>query len=95
MKIIATIVGPIKRFVDMEVLVTEMDPVGCPIDPQVVHTKKVERILAEISFQIVRIVENDCIGFFVTNRRPETLVVEKRSQEICCISVWCKKNGGY
>ena len=40
MKIIATIVGPIKRFVDMEVLVTEMDPVGCPLDPQVVEAKK-------------------------------------------------------
>ena len=38
MKIIATIVGPIKRFVDMEVLVTEMDPIGCPLDPQVVET---------------------------------------------------------
>ena len=35
MKIIATIVGPIKRFVDMEVLVTQVDPCSCPIDPQV------------------------------------------------------------
>ena len=40
MKIIATIVGPIKRFVDMEVLVTEMDPIGCPMDPQVVKDEK-------------------------------------------------------
>ena len=40
MKIIATIVGPIKRFVDMEVLVTEMDPVGCPLDPQVMEATK-------------------------------------------------------
>lgn len=47
------------------------------------------------SVQVVRIVENDCIGFLVTNRRTDTLVVEKRSQEICCISVWCKKFGGY
>ena len=37
MKIIATIVGPIKRFVDM---VTEMHPVGCPMDPQVVKDEK-------------------------------------------------------
>ena len=35
MKIIATIVGPIKRFVDMEVLVTQIDSSDCPIDPQV------------------------------------------------------------
>ena len=40
MKIIATIVGPIKRFVDMEELVTEMDPIGCPMDPQVVKDEK-------------------------------------------------------
>ena len=35
MKIIATIVGPIKRFVDMEVLVTQIDSSTCPIEPQV------------------------------------------------------------
>ena len=35
MRIIATIVGPIKRFVDMEVLVSEIDSFQCPIDPQV------------------------------------------------------------
>lgn len=74
MRIIATIIGPVKRFVDMEVLVTEMDGVHCPIDPQ-----------------ICRIMENDCIGFLVTNRGNNNLIVEKRSQEICCISVWSKK----
>ena len=36
MRIIATIVGPIKRFVDMEVLVSEIDGFQCPIDPQVI-----------------------------------------------------------
>ena len=36
MRIIATIVGPIKRFVDMEVLVSEIDSFQCPIDPQVI-----------------------------------------------------------
>lgn len=45
MKIIATIVGPIKKFVDMEVLVTEMDPIGCPLDPQVVETKKARAVI--------------------------------------------------
>ena len=45
MKIIATIVGPIKKFVDMEVLVTEMDPIGCPLDPQVVETKKAGAVI--------------------------------------------------
>ena len=35
-RVIATIVGPVKRFVDMEVLVTEMDPIMCPIDSQVI-----------------------------------------------------------
>ena len=34
-RVIATIVGPVKRFVDMEVLVTEMDAIHCPIDSQV------------------------------------------------------------
>ena len=52
-------------------------------------------IINLVSVQIVRIVENDCIGFFVTNRGADTLIVEKRSQEICCISVWCRKFGGY
>ena len=33
--VIATIVGPIKRFVDMEVLVTQIDSNACPIEPQV------------------------------------------------------------
>lgn len=73
MRIIATIVGPIKRFVDMEVLVSEIDSFQCPIDPQ-----------------ICRIMENDCIGFLVSNRSREPLIVEKRSQEICCISVWAR-----
>lgn len=72
-RVIATIVGPVKRFVDMEVLVTEMDAIHCPIDSQ-----------------ICRIMENDCIGFYVTNRTNDTIVVDKRSQEICSISVWAK-----
>ena len=42
-------------------------------------------------FKICRIMENDCIGFLVTNRGNNNLIVEKRSQEICCISVWSKK----
>ena len=42
MRIIATIIGPVKRFVDMEVLVTEMDGVHCPIDPQVWHLLSLE-----------------------------------------------------
>ena len=45
MKIIATIVGPIKKFVDMEVLVTEMDPIGCPLDPQVVEAKEAVTVI--------------------------------------------------
>ena len=35
LKIIATIVGPVKRFVGMEVMVTEINSDHCPIDPQV------------------------------------------------------------
>ena len=48
MKIIATIVGPIKRFVDMEVLVTEMDPVGCPLDPQVIETEEARVVYHDV-----------------------------------------------
>lgn len=73
LKIIATIVGPVKRFVGMEVMVTEINSDHCPIDPQ-----------------IVRIMENDCIGFTVTNRTRDTIIVEKKSQEICCLSVWAR-----
>ena len=95
MRIIATIIGPVKRFVDMEVLVTEMDGVHCPIDPQVWHLYlwnwgRGEEVTTSC-FKICRIMENDCIGFLVTNRGNNNLIVEKRSQEICCISVWSKK----
>ena len=39
-------------------------------------------------FQIRRICENDCIGFDVTNTGRDTLVIEKASQAVACLSVW-------
>ena len=90
MRIIATIVGPVKRFVDMEVLVSEMDGVKCPIDPQVSDHCTEWRRVNMIPIKICRIMENDCIGFLASNRSREPLIVEKRSQEICCISVWAR-----
>jgi len=38
--------------------------------------------------QIRRIGENDCLGFDVTNNGRDTLVIEKASQEVACLSVW-------
>ena len=39
-------------------------------------------------FQIRRICENECIGFDVTNTGRDTLVIEKASQAVACLSVW-------
>ena len=37
--------------------------------------------------QICRILENDCVGFMVTNRGSSELVVEKEGQEVALVSV--------
>jgi len=72
MKIIATVLGPLKKYVGKEVLVSQMnDGKECPIRPQ-----------------IRRICENDCIGFDVTNEGRETMVLEKDSQAVANLSVW-------
>jgi len=70
MKIIATLKGAIKKYVGMEVLITEIMGSRCPIEPQ-----------------ICRILENDCVGFMVTNRGSSELVVEKEGQEVALVSV--------
>jgi len=72
MKIIATVLGPLKKYVGKEVLVSQMDDCKeCPVQPQ-----------------IRRICENDCIGFDVTNDGRETMVLEKKSQTVANLSVW-------
>ena len=38
--------------------------------------------------QVVKICENECIGFNVTNRRERTISVEKGGQSIAALSVW-------
>ena len=37
--------------------------------------------------QICRIMENDCIGFTVTNRGTRDLVIDKEGQEVVGVSV--------
>ena len=42
--------------------------------------------------QICRILENDCIGFMVTNEGRDLMTVEKGSQDVAVISVWCNSD---
>lgn len=73
MKIIATLKGAIKKYVGLEVMVSEIDHKRCPIESQV-----------------VRILENDCIGFTVVNRSRDVLEIEKDGKNVAEISVWAK-----
>ena len=43
-------------------------------------------------YQICRILENDCIGFMVTNEGRDLMTVEKGSQDVAVISVWCNSD---
>ena len=49
------------------------------------HSEHTQVIL--LPFQICRIMENDCIGFTVTNRGEVELVIEKEGQEVAGVSV--------
>jgi len=72
MKVIGTVLGPLKKYVGKEVLVSQIDDGKmCPIKPQ-----------------IRRIAENDCLGFDVVNNGRYPLTIEKRSQVVARMSVW-------
>jgi len=72
MKVIATVTGPLKKYVGKEVLVSQITGVrDYPVEPQ-----------------ISKICENECIGFNVTNQSSETLVIEKAGQGVACLSLW-------
>lgn len=72
MKVIATVTGPLKKYVGKEVLVSQITGVrDYPIEPQ-----------------ISKICENECIGFNVTNYGSETLIIEKAGQGVACLSLW-------
>ena len=61
----------------------------CPIQPQVcLNFLPSVPLFIDICFQICRICENECIGFDVTNTGRDTLVIEKASQAVACLSVW-------
>jgi len=78
MKIIATLKGAIRKYVGMEVLVTRMPGKAGDDCP--------------VKPQICRILENDCIGFMVTNEGRDLMTVEKGSQDVAVISVWCNSD---
>ena len=84
----------------MEVLITEIMGSRCPIEPQVEgkywqKTKDWKPQGLKAFFcsyfllfsQICRILENDCVGFTVTNRGGSELLVEKEGQEVAMVSV--------
>ena len=77
----------------MEVLITEIMGNSCPVEPQVIILKH-SQFLVNLSFlyQICRIMENDCIGFTVTNRGVRDLVIEKEGQEVVGVSVLIRNN---
>ena len=45
--------------------------------------------------QICRILENDCVGFTVTNRGGSELLVEKEGQEVAMVSVMVRTDLDY
>jgi len=72
MRVIATVIGPLKKHVGKTVMISQLD--GYDGLP--------------IDSQVVKICENECIGFNVTNRRERTISVEKGGQSIAALSVW-------
>ena len=42
------------------------------------------------TLKVVRILENDCIGFTVVNRSREVLEIEKDGKNVAYVSVWSK-----
>jgi len=72
MKVIATVIGPLKKHVGKEVLISQLEGVDdFPIESQ-----------------ISQICENENIGIDVTNHSSRPLTVEKGGQAVACLSVW-------
>lgn len=72
MKVIGTIIGPIKKHIGKTVMISELE--GCDEFP--------------IDSQVTKICENECIGFNVTNRSGRVLEVMKTGQAVATLSVW-------
>jgi len=72
MKIIATILGPIKKYVGKEIMISTLE-----------GNKNLE-----VDSQVTRICENDNIGFQVKNRTNEVMKVFKNGQDVALLSVW-------
>eukprot|EP00090_Calanus_glacialis_P038278 TRINITY_DN6686_c0_g1_i1.p1 TRINITY_DN6686_c0_g1~~TRINITY_DN6686_c0_g1_i1.p1 ORF type:complete len:448 (+),score=136.48 TRINITY_DN6686_c0_g1_i1:29-1345(+) len=72
LKVIGTVIGPLKKHVGKEVLISELD--GADQIP--------------IQGQVARVCDNEKIGINVTNRGRHTMVIEKSGQPIACLSVW-------
>jgi len=88
MKIIATVLGPLKKYVgeipDYKIFVINNHTIG----KEVLVSQMNDGQECPIQPQIRRICENDCIGFDVTNDGRETMVLEKNSQAVANLSVW-------
>ena len=102
MKIIATVLGPLKKYVgeipDYQIFVINNHTLGKEVlvsqmnDGQECPIQPQVQIFNNyflmMKYQIRRICENDCIGFDVTNDGRETMVLEKNSQAVANLSVW-------
>jgi len=72
MKVIATIIGPIKKYVGKEIMISKLGSnKEFPVDSQ-----------------LTRICDNENVGFEVRNRSSNTMKIFKEGQEVATLSVW-------
>jgi len=72
MKVIATILGPIKKYAGKEIMISSLTSnKEFPVDSQV-----------------TRICDNENVGFEVRNRTNTTMKIFKDGQEVAMLSVW-------
>jgi len=72
MKVIATVIGTLAKYIGKEVLITKLD--GFDEFP--------------VKAQISQIFENDNIGIDVVNKTSRTMVIEKLGKAVAVLGVW-------
>jgi len=72
MKVIATCIGPLSKYIGKEVLITKLDKFDdFPVKPQ-----------------ISQIFENENIGIDVINKSSRTIIIEKCGKAVAVLGVW-------
>lgn len=72
MKVIATVIGTLAKYIGKEVLITKLD--GFDEFP--------------VKAQISQIFENDNIGIDVVNKTSRTMIIEKLGKAVAVLGVW-------